>query len=77
VTSYAGRLVVHDREIHLEPYADALAVGDVLEVIRGNGPREGARMGTATVTGYEDGSPVHNVSFGDDGRAVTAGELRR
>jgi hypothetical protein len=59
---YAGRLVVHDRETHLEPYTD-LIVGDVLEVIRGNGPREGDRMGTATVSGFEDGSPVLAVHF--------------
>ena len=51
-----------DREIHLDVY-DPLAVGDTLDVIRGNGPREGDRMGTATVTAFEDGEPVLAVRF--------------
>ena len=42
----------HDREMHLDVY-DPLAVGDTVEMIRGNGPREGDRIGTATVTGFE------------------------
>ena len=67
MTDYAGRLVVHDRETHLEPYADALIVGDVVKVIRGNGPREGDRMGVATVTGFEEnGSPLLDVRFDEE-----------
>jgi hypothetical protein len=57
-----------DREMHLEPDAGSVAVGDTFEVVRGNGPREGDHMGTATVTGFEDGSPVLDVRF--DGRSV-------
>lgn len=60
---YSGRLVVHDREMHLDVY-DPLTIGDTVEVIRGNGPREGDRMGTATVTGFEDGEPVLDVRLG-------------
>jgi hypothetical protein len=63
VTDYAGRLIVHDREMHLAPYTGTFAVGDAVEVIRGNGPREGDHMGTATVTGFENGSPVLSVTF--------------
>src|SRR5262249_42005548 len=60
-TPYAGRLLVYDRETHLEPDA-ALAVGDLVEIVRGNGPREGARMGEATVTGFaNDGSLILDV----------------
>lgn len=54
MTDHAGRLIVHDREMHLEPRADALIVGDTVEVIRGNGLREGDDTGTATVTGIDD-----------------------
>jgi hypothetical protein len=71
---HAGRLIVHDREMHLEPYyaddylvhADDFLVGDTVEVIRGNGPREGDRMGTATVIGFEHGSPVLSVRFREE-----------
>jgi hypothetical protein len=61
-----GRLIVHDREMHLEVFEETLAVGDTFEVVRGNGPREGDRMGTATVTGFEDGAPVLNVRIGEE-----------
>jgi hypothetical protein len=62
---YAGRLVVHDHEMHLDEYADApLSIGDTVEVVRGNGPREGDRMGTATVTAFEGSSPVLSAHFG-------------
>jgi hypothetical protein len=60
VTDYVwpqARLIVSDRETQLDDRV-GLAVGDTVEVVRGNGPREGERMGTATVTGFEDGSPV-------------------
>jgi hypothetical protein len=67
------RLVMYDRESHLVYEAERpLAVGDTFSVIRGNGPREGERMGTATVTALdEDGQPtldVHVVPYaeGDD-----------
>jgi len=62
-----ARLIVHDREMHLETFTD-LVVGDAVEVIRGNGPREGDRMGTATVTAFENGNPVLVVYFGVDER---------
>lgn len=55
---FAGRLIAYDDELHLEPHGDTLAVGDTLEMVRGNGPREGERMGTATITAFEDGAPV-------------------
>lgn len=58
-----GRLIVHDREMQLDVFGP-LAVGDTVEVIRGNGPREGDRMGSATVTRIDaDGSPVLDVRF--------------
>jgi hypothetical protein len=66
MSDHAGRLIVHDREIHLDVDAPP-AVGDSFEVIRGNGPREGDRMGTATVTAIENGEPVLEVRF--DGQA--------
>jgi hypothetical protein len=66
MTDLAGRLVVHDREIHLDVH-ELLTVGVTLEVIRGNGPREGHHMGTATVTSFEDGAPVLAISL--DGQA--------
>jgi hypothetical protein len=57
-----GRLVVHDRECHLDIFRP-LAIGDTVEVIRGNGPREGDHMGIATVTAFEDGVPTLVVHF--------------
>jgi hypothetical protein len=38
-------------------------VGDTFEVIRGNGPREGDHMGTATVTAIENGEPALEVQL--------------
>jgi hypothetical protein len=64
MTDPAGVLLVHDREMHLCS-ADSLVVGDTLEVVRGNGPREGDRMGIATVAAFEDGAPVLEVRFDD------------
>jgi hypothetical protein len=60
------RLIVHDREIHLY-VDDPPQVGDTIEVIRGSGPREGDRMGVATVTAIEDGAPVLRIHF-DEGK---------
>jgi hypothetical protein len=61
--------------MHLDEYADApLSVGDTVEVIRGNGPREGDHMGVATVTGFEDGSPVLAVGFGGVGEVEGVSE---
>jgi hypothetical protein len=38
----AGRLIVYNRESHLDVYGpDTLRVGDVFEVVRGNGPARG------------------------------------
>jgi len=75
MTGHVGQLIVHDRELHLEPYDDVLIVGDTVEVIRGNGPREGERMGTATITGFEAGSPVLSIRF--DGRELDYAEVLR
>ena len=60
-----ARLIVHDREMHLDVADDdQLAIGDTIEAVRGNGPREGERMGTATVTGFaENGAPLLDVHF--------------
>lgn len=61
--TYDGRLIVHDRETQVESDSDLL-LGDKLEVIRGNGPREGGHMGIAIVTGFEkNGSPELDVVF--------------
>jgi hypothetical protein len=68
MSDHAARLIIHDHEMHLE-HDGELDVGDTVEVIRGNGPREGDRMGTATVTDFEHGSPVLDVRFdGQSGR---------
>jgi hypothetical protein len=71
MNSHAGRLIVHDREIHLEPSRD-LFVGDTLEVIRGNGPREGAYMGIATVTELDDTGPILSVDLDPERRRSPA-----
>lgn len=72
MSAYAGKLVMHDRETHLDVYGP-LAIGDIFEVIRGNGPREGDRMGIATVTGFEDnGSPTLDVDIDGATAAQTA-----
>jgi hypothetical protein len=63
VGPYVGRLVMYDRETHLVPFAELLLVGDTLEIVRGNGPREGDRMGTATVVRFEDGVPVMDIRW--------------
>jgi hypothetical protein len=60
-----NRVYMHDDETHLDVH-EPLAVGDVIQVFRGNGPREGDRMGTATVTAIEDGVPVLNIRFGTE-----------
>jgi hypothetical protein len=62
-----ARLIVYDSESHLEGGAEAIAIGDTFEVIRGNGPHEGERMGTAIVARFDDdGDPVLEVRFGGD-----------
>lgn len=48
-------VLLYDRETQIHARVE-LAVGDTLEVVRGNGPREGMRAGTATITESEDGS---------------------
>lgn len=65
-SNQATAVIMHDRETHVVVGADTtLAVGDTLPVIRGNGPREGEQMGTATVTDFrDDGSPVLEVVVG-------------
>jgi hypothetical protein len=57
-----SRIVIYDKEIHLDVY-EAVEVGDTIPVFRGNGPREGERMGTATVTGFEGSSPMLEIKF--------------
>lgn len=59
----AGRLIVYDREeLDLEHlHGRAWAVGDTVEVVRGNGPREGDRMGYVTVVEFEDDEDDHVV----------------
>lgn len=59
-----GRLLVYNREAHLEVCGE-LAVGDSFEAIRGNGVREGERMGTVTVVALEDDGPVLEVHLDD------------
>ena len=48
MTNPTARLVVYDDVTHLDFY-DRLTIGDTLVVSR-VGPRQGDRMGTATVT---------------------------
>jgi len=57
-----NRLTIFDHEMHLDVFGP-VKVGDVVEVVRGNGPREGDRMGAAVVTAIEDGAPVLDVHF--------------
>jgi hypothetical protein len=58
-----ARLIVHDHEMHLDVFGP-LAVGDTVDVIRGNGPREGDRMGSAAVIAIDaDDSPVLDIHF--------------
>lgn len=65
-----GWLVMYNRESHMVvPPAHVLAVGDIYEVVRGNGPREGDSIGVATVTAIEDdGSPVLFLQPDNPGR---------
>jgi hypothetical protein len=52
-----ARAVVYNNETHLEVAPDReLTVGDVLPAYRGNGPREGERVGWAVVRGVNPGS---------------------
>jgi hypothetical protein len=52
-------LVVYDDEMHLDLAGEGdLSTGDVFACVRGNGPREGDYMGTATIIAFEDGQPV-------------------
>jgi hypothetical protein len=63
-----GQLILYDREIHLDTEGE-VAVGDTFEVVRGNGPREGDHIGSATVTGFDEiGAPTLSVRFaGENG----------
>jgi hypothetical protein len=57
----SGRLFIYDKETHLEA-SSPLAVGQQFEVIRGNGPREGQRMGIATLMRFnEHGLPDFHI----------------
>lgn len=58
-----GRLLMFDREAHLDAYRP-LEVGDQVPVYRGNGPREGDWMGTATVTAVGPAGPELDVQLG-------------
>jgi hypothetical protein len=77
----AALLTIYDQEMHLEVSDELvdgdgsvdLVVGDTMEAVRGNGPREGQCMGTATVSGFDDdGDPVLDVRF--DGRTAVPRE---
>jgi len=63
----AGRLVIFDRQSQFQvPYGQTLAVGDTFQAFRGNGPREGDYLGTATILRFKDGGPVLALHFGGD-----------
>lgn len=71
----AGRLVAYNRETYLETYTEP-DVGDTFEVVRGNGPREGDHIGTATVIRLaDDGGPVLDVRL-DRGGAFVLGDAQ-
>jgi hypothetical protein len=56
--------MVYNNESHLEYEADVpLNVGDTFPAIRGNGPREGERVGTVTVTAVTEDGPTLSVHF--------------
>jgi hypothetical protein len=76
VSRVVGRMVMHDVETHFEvPPGTVIEVGDTFEVVRGNGPREGSRMGTATVVALGDGgAPVLDVSLPDGVHRIDYGE---
>jgi hypothetical protein len=48
-----GRMVMYDDETHLGTPDGIIRVGDTFDVFRGSGPREGDRIGVATVTAIE------------------------
>jgi hypothetical protein len=59
-----GWVVLYNDESHFViPPGHTPAVGDRMEVVRGNGPREGDRMGVATIAAFEDGTPVLRIDF--------------
>jgi hypothetical protein len=58
MTEYAGRIVMYDRETHVEPDREPIRVGDRFEVFRATGRREGDRIGVATVARLKDDGPV-------------------
>ena len=59
--------------LHVDTDGDPFAVGETVEVIRGNGPRTGDRMGTATVIELlEDGRPLLELPLFEDLDAVQA-----
>jgi hypothetical protein len=73
MSDHAQRLLVFDRETHLE--GGSYQLGDTVEVVRGNGPREGERMGTGTVIDLlDDGVPVLDIVLGSDERDESAGQ---
>jgi hypothetical protein len=63
-------LIVYDREPkpHLKVVVGyAFGLGEEIPVIRGDGPRESERMGTATVIGFEaDGTPSLDIQIGEE-----------
>jgi hypothetical protein len=63
---YVGRVVMYDDETHLQVDAGhTLAIGDLFMAYRGNGRREGDFMGTAIVTGFDDGGPTLTILTGE------------
>jgi hypothetical protein len=59
----ATKLIIYNRECHFDVKSgQVLTLGDKFEAVRGNGPREGDHMGTATVVGFDDeGGPELEV----------------
>jgi hypothetical protein len=64
------RLTVYDRETHLDVFGREPQVGDVIPAYRGNGPREGERMGSALVRRITGDGPELEVRFEEVERGV-------
>lgn len=60
-----GRVTIYDRQTVLDLEGPP-ALGDRYVVVRGNGPREGERMGVAIVVGFDDDGPLVDVQLGVD-----------
>ena len=59
------RVTIYNDLIHLDAPPSGLEVGDEIPVVRGGGPRDGDRMGTAHIVGFNaDGTPEIDVHLG-------------